>query len=588
MALSRMASGGYSPEPLFRLPQLSLRNLALLVAATLAIGLLASLLRMSWGHAIDPTQQLRGLEQLATAARLDAALDQSFESARLALDAEPAELPDLVQRIDATRQGLQDSFTRSGVDASVSVPLRNYINAARDKTAATTELKRSLGTFVTAFKAMQQQGDSTLAALQSADDAPLRRPVMALVSAATSYGIQSVPGNGADIDQLLATIDAASSRDHAVLSKLTAAVRTMRSAKDSLQRQLAAFRAMPTASSLQQLRNASLDYSRNEELRRERGRTMLGVYTAALFVAFGALALWLRKSFSDLDRANANLQQANEGLEQGIAERTRDLSEALDNLRMQQAQLIQSEKMASLGQMVAGVAHEINTPLGYAQSNVQTVREVLSGMEEPDAGKRESLDEAGMLLADAEHGMERISELVLTLKDFSRVDRSRTEPFNVNEALESALKICNNQLKGRIDVERDYAELPQVPCAPSELNQVFLNLMTNAAQAIEGPGLLKISTCAVDNRVEVRIRDNGCGMDPDVQAHIFEPFFTTKPIGQGTGLGLSIVFRIIENHQGQIKVQSTPGEGTEFLISLPAVPKRAASPAGSTMEQAGS
>jgi len=570
MALSRMATGGYQPEPLFRLPELSLRNVALLIAATLAIGLLAFLLRMSWGRAADPALQLAALEQLSVATQLDASLDESVEHARLSLESEPSGLDALTQRIDANRETLKASFAGTAAGPAVDAALREYLDAAQRKASLTGTLKQRLGGFADAFKTMQRQADAALGNLQSTGDAALRNTVMSLVSAATAYGIQSAPTNGAELDQLLSKVDAAGGRTLAALAK---SVRAMRTSKQALQHDLADFHALPTAASLQKLRAAALDYNRVQELQRERGRIMLAVYAAALFLAFGALAVGLRKSFSDLDRANAQLQSANEGLEQGIAERTRDLSEALDNLRMQQAQLIQSEKMASLGQMVAGVAHEINTPLGYAQSNVQTVREVLSAMPGLDERGRESLGEADMLLADAEHGMERISELVLTLKDFSRVDRSRTEPFNLNDGLDSALKICNNQLKGRIEVERDYGELPAIPCAPSELNQVFLNLMTNAAQAIDGPGTLKISTrVADDDHVEVRIRDNGCGMEPDVQEHIFEPFFTTKAIGEGTGLGLSIVFRIIENHRGRIAVQSAPGEGTEFVISLPIRP----------------
>jgi signal transduction histidine kinase len=184
-----------------------------------------------------------------------------------------------------------------------------------------------------------------------------------------------------------------------------------------------------------------------------------------------------------------------------------------------------------------------------------------------------------LLLGDAEHGLERISELVLTLKDFSRVDRSRTELFNVNEGLDAALKICHNQIKDRVEVRREYGAVPAIPCAPSQLNQVFLNLITNAAQAIEGAGSIVLATREHRGQVEIRVRDSGCGMEPDVQAHIFEPFFTTKPVGKGTGLGLSIVFRIIEDHGGSIAVESAPGAGAEFIIGLP-VKRAAAARAG--------
>lgn len=182
------------------------------------------------------------------------------------------------------------------------------------------------------------------------------------------------------------------------------------------------------------------------------------------------------------------------------------------------------------------------------------------------------LVEAEVLLGDAEHGFEQISELVMSLKNFSRLDRSFDERLDVNEGLESSLKICQNQLKHRITVRRDFVALPEIPCAPSQLNQVFLNLITNAAQAIDGEGTLDVATRDRGKFVEIEIRDSGCGMDEQTLKHIYEPFFTTKEVGKGTGLGLSIVYRIIEDHHGRITAESTPGKGTSFRISLPKEP----------------
>jgi two-component system NtrC family sensor kinase len=266
---------------------------------------------------------------------------------------------------------------------------------------------------------------------------------------------------------------------------------------------------------------------------------------------------------------NSELQNANVNLEETVEKRTEALSKALDDLKMQQGQLIQSEKMASLGQMIAGVAHEINTPLGYASSNVEIVRESMQAME--GSVDAESIAEFDMLLADTEYGLKQIAELVMSLKDFSRVDRSQSQLFDLNAGIETALKICNSQLKDGVKVTRMFSELPQISCAPSQLNQVFLNLITNAAQAMDGNGQIYIRTSLDGDNVEVEISDTGSGMDDETRAHIFEPFFTTKPIGKGTGLGLSIVFRIIEDHGGTIRVESTLGKGTEFFIRLPVV-----------------
>jgi signal transduction histidine kinase len=552
---------------------MSLRSLVTLAAAALALGLLAFLVRAAQGRGIDPALNSLRLEQLTAAAQLDIAVDQEFERARLSPEAEPVSLADLRSRLGATRQALQRSFDAPELGAGVKDAAGAYLKLAGDKEQLAATVQARLREFDAAFTRMRQQGGAALEGMQAPSAQGLRRSVMALVGAAGSYGLQAAPDNAAELEGLLAAVNSGAGQvetgQRAGLYQLVVAVQALRTAKDAMQARLDALHAARTAAALDSLRGAYLEQSRFGELRRERGRLILGVYAGALFIAFGVLALRLRKSFGELDRANGELQGANETLEQRIAERTRDLSKALEDLRLQQAHLIQSEKMASLGQMVAGVAHEINTPLGYARSNVQTVRELMAGLPRPDAATAEMFGDNDLLLGDAEHGLERISELVLTLKDFSRVDRSRTELFNVNDGLDSALKICNSQIKDRVEVKREYGEVPLIPCAPSQLNQVFLNLVTNAAQAIEGPGSIVLATRARDGQVEIRVRDSGCGMDQDVQAHIFEPFFTTKPVGKGTGLGLSIVFRIVEDHGGSIAVESAPGAGAEFIITLP-------------------
>ncbi|MBZ2188962.1 hypothetical protein K8B33_07630 [Alcanivorax sp. JB21] len=293
-------------------------------------------------------------------------------------------------------------------------------------------------------------------------------------------------------------------------------------------------------------------------------------------------------------------------MEQRVAQRGHALVQANQRIKASQAHLVQSEKMASLGQMVAGVAHEINTPLGYVRSNVELardfvgqtssalvaasnlIRSLLDDRATDDeigahlataASATESVAETGILediaplFDDTLHGIEQISELVVNLRNFSRLDRARVDRINLNEALESALTIGRNLIKHKADVISDYGELPPVECAASQINQVFLNILTNAAQAISDYGQIVITTrppdAMSDGPVEIRIRDNGCGMPETVRARIFDPFFTTKPVGEGTGLGLSICYQIIEQHHGSIDVSSVPGEGTEFVIRLP-------------------
>ncbi len=307
-----------------------------------------------------------------------------------------------------------------------------------------------------------------------------------------------------------------------------------------------------------------------------------------LLIGFLVLAFKLRGLYSNLEHA--------------VNKRTAEIEHAHRHLQESQEQLIQSEKMASLGQMVAGVAHEINTPLSYISSNVDTVRlnvgklgRVLVGLEnmstllkrpKPDATQVKqllfqivrayrhlnpdhALNEMRALLKDSSYGLREISELVTSLKDFSRVDRAEAELYDLHDGLEKTIKICSSELRSRITVRRHYGDLPEVECAPSQINQVLMNIIMNAAQAIRGHGDLDITTSHSDGMARIKITDSGDGMSEEVQHKIFDPFFTTKDIGEGTGLGLSISYKLIKSHGGSIDVESTPGKGSTFTISIP-------------------
>ncbi|GAB4190710.1 MAG: hypothetical protein Tsb002_18900 [Wenzhouxiangellaceae bacterium] len=289
-------------------------------------------------------------------------------------------------------------------------------------------------------------------------------------------------------------------------------------------------------------------------------------------------------------------------LDQKVQERTAEIENAYHELQQSQEQLIQSEKMASLGQMVAGVAHEINTPLGYVNNNMDVVRldlgeldSLLGGLGEISAAmsaknpdrqqivnllrevvkeyrrihKREVFDEIRSLLKDSQYGLGEIGELVSNLRDFSRVDGAEAVRFDVHKGLDTTLKVCKTVL-GDMEVVKDYSELPQIECSPSKINQVFMNIINNAAQATAGKGKLIILTSSADSgHIEIVFKDNGPGIE---QAHlnkIFDPFFTTKDIGEGTGLGLSIAYKIVRSHGGNLVVVSEPGHGAEFRVLLP-------------------
>jgi signal transduction histidine kinase len=289
-------------------------------------------------------------------------------------------------------------------------------------------------------------------------------------------------------------------------------------------------------------------------------------------------------------------------MERRVGQRNRVLRQALVELKESQVQLVQSEKMASLGQMVAGVAHELNTPLGYVTNNVQLLRELsmplldlasaqaaladcladpgcdeqrLAGALQTAAASREQVapellaDDLQQLFADTGYGLGQIAELVVGLKDFARLDRAMSEAVDLNDCIRSALLIARNNIKDKAEVLQQLGDLPAVVCAPSQINQVLLNLLNNAAQAIDGYGRIKVKSWAQDEHVLISIEDSGRGMSAAVLQRIFDPFFTTKPVGQGTGLGLSISFKIIQDHGGTIRAASVEGRGTRFLLRLP-------------------
>ncbi|THB66301.1 MAG: GAF domain-containing protein [Gammaproteobacteria bacterium] len=283
------------------------------------------------------------------------------------------------------------------------------------------------------------------------------------------------------------------------------------------------------------------------------------------------------------------------------------LTELNEQLSQTQNQLVQQEKMASIGQLAAGVAHEINNPIGFVLSNVNTlaeyagtfisllkeyetlVKNLASGNRDSarvsmqtirDIKKKEDVDymleDIEELVTDSLDGMERVRSIVAGLKSFARVDtETETQQADINECIQSTLKLVWNELKYNCKVETDYGEIPEIECFPGQLNQVFMNLMVNASHAIEKKGLIKIKTFEGDNEnIIITITDNGSGIEKENISKLFNPFFTTKEVGKGTGLGLSISYGIIEKHNGTIDVESTVGEGTTFTIKLPIAHRR--------------
>jgi len=298
------------------------------------------------------------------------------------------------------------------------------------------------------------------------------------------------------------------------------------------------------------------------------------------------LNLKLRKISSELIKKNTKLEKT------------------LRNLEQTQTQMLQSEKMASIGQLAAGVAHEINNPTGFVSSNLKTLSDyqndmsrviddyrvlkttlkTIPGLDLPDAVAnllvRVEASEAEVdidyiqedvseLIGDCREGTERIKKIVEDLKHFAHPGEDRLKETDINAGIESTLNVVNNELKYKATIVKELGNVPIVYGYPQQLNQVFMNILVNAAQAIEKSGEIRIVTGTVGNFVEVRISDTGCGIAKENINKIFNPFFTTKEVGKGTGLGMNIAYNIINKHGGDIRVESTLGQGTTFIIQLP-------------------
>ncbi|GBE30897.1 sporulation kinase E [bacterium BMS3Bbin04] len=307
--------------------------------------------------------------------------------------------------------------------------------------------------------------------------------------------------------------------------------------------------------------------------------------------------LCIAKDISEQKKLEREIKKHTENLEQLVEERTLELSsrnveleKTLKHLNEAQEQLVSSEKMASIGQLAAGVAHEINNPIGFVRSNLSTMTKytqkitgVLEAMKEKLSNDEEIeqmwkkqkisfiLEDLDELLSESYDGTNRVATIVKDLKNVSNIDRSQIMDSDLEQALDSTLNIVWNEIKYKAEVEKEYAGIPSVVCNPQQVNQVFLNILVNASHAIEDPpGKIIVRTVKYsDNEVAVEIQDDGMGMDEETRSKIFDAFYTTKEIGKGTGLGLSISYRIIREHGGSIEVESELGVGTTFRIILP-------------------
>jgi signal transduction histidine kinase len=519
----------------------------------------------------------------------------------------------LLERVTAEPQQLPASlFTMQG-NASQEARLSNshatFTKAVGDAAVLAGDLIAQQTEYTAAVAYLRESGASVIQQIRSAGLDRAAADSFQLVVGTLDFAGRNARVSASELERLLITLgrDERVDRmpgDVAVLRRSVATVLTNKPLIESKLKQLV---ETPVGDYATALSTAAQDLYTGANTRIEQARLMLAVYAVVLLLAVGFVAWRLHGSYREINRANTELAGLNESLEQRVTERTQELSGALGNLKESQVQLVQAEKMSSLGQLVAGISHEINTPLLYLANNAELIRERLAPLRDfincctrafaiksdqfaeraeyqasfvaalkdvktmlRDQELEATIEEIQDLTRDSIAGLAELTEMAQSLKDFSRLDRAPIARFDVNAGLDKTLLIAKNIVKHKATVQKFYGDIPQIECSPSQINQVFLNIITNAAQAIETQGEIVITTGLHDaHHVAIRIADTGCGIPEENLSKIRDPFFTTKEVGTGTGLGLSIVDEIVRSHRGELLVESVVGKGSAFTVVLP-------------------
>jgi two-component system, NtrC family, sensor kinase len=540
------------------------------------------------------------------------ALQPPGEGARALLarvESQPQQLPQTL--FEMRGSGSQEGRLRSSFDT--------YTATINEATKLASELVNDQSEYSAAVAFIRESGGRVIQQMRDQHFERTASDTFQLVVGTLDFAGSRPTVQEAELRRLLVAL----ARDQRVdgmpgdVLRLRNAMETVVTKRDAIRSKLEQLAAAPVVVNGKNLGAAAQDLYKATVARVDQARLMLAVYAVVLLLAVGFVAFRLHGSYREINGANEELARLNESLEQRVTERTNELAGTLSDLKESQVQLVQAEKMSSLGQLVAGISHEINTPLLYLANNAELLQERVGLMRRfvttcmgafsikaedfPDRAEYQArfvhalkdvklmlrdedleanLSEAEDLTRDSIAGLAELTEMAQSLKDFSRLDRAPTANFDVHSGLDKTLLIAKNIVKHKATVTKFYGDVPEIQCSPSQINQVFLNIITNAAQAIETQGEIVITTGLHDeNHVAIRIADTGCGIPEENLSKIRDPFFTTKEVGTGTGLGLSIVDEIIRSHHGELLVESQVGKGSAFTVVLPIKQTAQAQPA---------
>jgi two-component system, NtrC family, sensor kinase len=519
----------------------------------------------------------------------------------------------LLSRVSSQPQQLPQSLFELRGNASQETRLRNsfqsFTGTINDSTKLVDELISDQTAYTSAVAFIRESGARVIQQMRDRSLDRSAADTFQLVVGTLDFAGSRPSVQESELRRLLVTLG----RDRRVegmpedVERLITSIETIVGKKEAIRSKLEQLAGTSVDANARNLGAAAQDLYQTAVARVDQARLMLAVYAVVLLLAVGFVAFRLHGSYREINLANSELAELNESLEQRVTERTNELAGTLSDLKESQVQLVQAEKMSSLGQLVAGISHEINTPLLYLANNAELIQERVGLMRQfiaacvaafsiksedfPDRSEYQakfvhalkdvklmlrdedleaSVLEAEDLARDSIAGLGEITEMAQSLKDFSRLDRAPVASFDVNAGLDKTLVIAKNIVKHKANITKVYGELPEIQCSPSQINQVFLNIITNAAQAIETHGEIVITTQLHDaTHVAIRISDTGCGIPKENLSKIRDPFFTTKEVGTGTGLGLSIVDEIIRSHQGQLLIESEVGKGSVFTVVLP-------------------